>query len=674
MPSKVVTPRRDRGAGFPSLSPLSSPVEALPRRKSHVGSSKGSNFADSSTDEDSDGPPSKGKSRLQPFPMLASQPQPISHSPYTGSSYKPRVDGERDLFADDLGELADDSLFIDQSADPSTLCPFCDEKLPPNPSPLYHTLLDAAKRKASPDPRPTNTRGLRAKMGIYIASCQRHRFEAHQVPKAIAKGWPTAINFGGVRERVEKLSGDLARLVNGEGEARNQCIYWTTVMKEVQKIGSRAATGVKGQFENFEKTQPGYYGELGSMILHQTLYNMFPPSSFDAQAIMPLTPQEFIQRILVPEAALALIMEDTGQDRVRAAQTMRDSAAYGVAMFPDTSEGPGIGAGEDIVLERARVRRRELDAEEEIEAQLRTEEEEAEQSTKSKGTKRPKKLASTTTTDIEETSARRKFKRTKAGSRTDVEKPEESATLESSPPSVRRSTRTASRSSSVAPQPDLSSPQYPCRAVEEAPALPDRPTRAPEDQQHERLHTASDMDVESDAPRKSSASRLKKNGSIHAPIDVDAQVIEIFDTPSPSEHSSPIPAEVPRSRPRPRRVEPGAQESSGAENPAAENDIATPKPKKPHARPLKGGAPASRSGAAPKGAISALLAQEGRESSVEVIEPPQNRKPTAWRSRMADPLNDTSDEGSVQARSSPVGRSRPGRDHNNDWLLDDSSD
>jgi hypothetical protein len=102
------------------------------------------------------------------------------------------------------------------------------------------------------------------------------------------------------------------------------------------------------------------YGELGSMILHQTLYNMFPPSSFDAQSIAPLTPQDFIQRILVPEAALALIMEDTGQDRIQAGQTMRESAGYGVAMFPDTSEGPGVGAGEDIVLERARVRRREL--------------------------------------------------------------------------------------------------------------------------------------------------------------------------------------------------------------------------------------------------------------------------------------------------------------------------
>lgn len=141
--------------------------------------------------------------------------------------------------------------------DPSRLCPFCDEKLPLNPSPFYRTLLEAARRKAYSDPRPTNPRGLKAMMGIYISSCKRHRFEAHQIPEAIAKGWPTDINFGKVRERVERLADGLARLVRDEGSAREESVYWTIVMMEVRKLGSRAVTGVRGQFESFEKTQPG---------------------------------------------------------------------------------------------------------------------------------------------------------------------------------------------------------------------------------------------------------------------------------------------------------------------------------------------------------------------------------------------------------------------------------
>ena len=149
------------------------------------------------------------------------------------------------------------SVLMEEVTDPSSLCPFCDEKLPPNPSPLYRSLLEAARRKAYPDPRPTNPRGLKAQMGIYVASCKRHRFEVHQIPEAIAKGWPTVINFGQVRERVEKLRGGLTKLVRDEDDAREKSIYWTAVIVEVRKFGSRAASGVKGQFESFEKTQPG---------------------------------------------------------------------------------------------------------------------------------------------------------------------------------------------------------------------------------------------------------------------------------------------------------------------------------------------------------------------------------------------------------------------------------
>ena len=144
-----------------------------------------------------------------------------------------------------------------ESTDPSSLCPFCDEKLPPNPSRLYRSLLEAARRKAYSDPRPTNPQGLKAQMGIYVASCKRHRFEAHQIPEAIAKGWPTDIDFGKVRERVERRADQLTKLVRDEGNAREESIYWTAVMTEVRKLGSRAASGVKGQFESFEKTQPG---------------------------------------------------------------------------------------------------------------------------------------------------------------------------------------------------------------------------------------------------------------------------------------------------------------------------------------------------------------------------------------------------------------------------------
>jgi RTC4-like domain len=144
------------------------------------------------------------------------------------------------------------------------------------------------------------------------------------------------------------------------------------------------------------------YGELGSVIIHQTLYNMFPPTSFNLPSIAPLSPEEFMQRILVPEVALRLIMQDRrllqkGTKGVQEAlKVLRESSAYGVAMFPadvteDGAEGggglsgvlggkksqrgrkmvEGLEAGERIVMERAMKRRKEIEAEEEEEERVR---------------------------------------------------------------------------------------------------------------------------------------------------------------------------------------------------------------------------------------------------------------------------------------------------------------
>ena len=122
------------------------------------------------------------------------------------------------------------------------------------------------------------------------------------------------------------------------------------------------------------------YGEQGSVIIHQTLFDMFPPASFDPKRILPLTSNEFILRILVPEVALRLIMEDRdleGDDGMHEALiVLRESSTYGVAMFPEDGGGGSTGrkrkddamwVGDKIVMERARKRRKELEEEEEQE-------------------------------------------------------------------------------------------------------------------------------------------------------------------------------------------------------------------------------------------------------------------------------------------------------------------
>ena len=97
------------------------------------------------------------------------------------------------------------------------------------------------------------------------------------------KRWPKIIQWTKLGARVEGMKDELRALIedpggeHGDGDGdecidevemlfRNdsdetgpkaRSIFWTEVMDEVKKKGSRAVVGVRGQFANFEKTQPG---------------------------------------------------------------------------------------------------------------------------------------------------------------------------------------------------------------------------------------------------------------------------------------------------------------------------------------------------------------------------------------------------------------------------------
>lgn len=127
------------------------------------------------------------------------------------------------------------------------------------------------------------------------------------------------------------------------------------------------------------------YGELGSVIIHQALYNMFPLTTIDPALVDPLTPNEFVQRILVPEVGMRLVLQDMDLNvedqahKTRAVDILHKSASYGVAMFPDgggewkendDTDEEVMGVADLIVMERARKRRMEIEIEEHEEDEL----------------------------------------------------------------------------------------------------------------------------------------------------------------------------------------------------------------------------------------------------------------------------------------------------------------
>jgi hypothetical protein len=85
----------------------------------------------------------------------------------------------------------------------------------------------------------------------------------------------------------------------------------------------------------------------------------------DLEFIAPLSHSAFVSQVLVPEAALSLIQQDLQQTKEEALATMRESAPYGVALFPDDSRAlsgtKGISEADRIMQHRANARRKELE-------------------------------------------------------------------------------------------------------------------------------------------------------------------------------------------------------------------------------------------------------------------------------------------------------------------------
>ncbi|KAJ7030004.1 RTC4-like domain-containing protein [Mycena alexandri] len=358
-------------------------------------------------------PEGSARTRREAFPMNTQDFDGIS-SPVKRRSLGSDSDDERDrkryknhpvVVSGDYEEDDSELLFISPGTDPKTLCPYCDTPLPAQPTPLLTRLLEQTFKKSYRDARPSNPLGRKAPMGVFVTVCQRHRFESETLPEAEARGWPKFIDWAGLTGRVLAMRGALEGILADPGDPivygndndgeqkvgsqpgkrgpRMRCLFWKDLVMELKTKGSKGVKGVQGQFANFEKTQPGYYGELGSVIIHQTLYDMFPLTNIDPVLVDPLTPNEFIQRILVPEVGMRLVIEDMDldsedrTDKKRAVAVLRDSASYGVAMFPEDGgdwagvsgkknreDDEAMGVADLMVMERARKRRKELEIEE----------------------------------------------------------------------------------------------------------------------------------------------------------------------------------------------------------------------------------------------------------------------------------------------------------------------
>ncbi|KAJ3154958.1 hypothetical protein HDU86_004477 [Geranomyces michiganensis] len=254
------------------------------------------------------------------------------------------------------GRSGSSSILLENSSSQvncSHHCPQCQYKLP---RPLPAVLKDYLRR-VSTAVTPTG----RA-LAIHEL-CASHTALSRTIPAGKAAGYPASLDIPLLIKRTRALVPKLRPILHRTAESHFRNLAVKNGGHGTKNGGSKLGKRRQGQEARMLATADipaaGYYGPKGASAIASTLFDEFlapscgppPLSSFEAA---PLTPIEFLQDVLVPEAALLLIKEDLKEkgrtaDQASALATLVESAAYGAALFPDDDDtSDGMDSGSDF--------------------------------------------------------------------------------------------------------------------------------------------------------------------------------------------------------------------------------------------------------------------------------------------------------------------------------------
>ncbi|RIB30277.1 hypothetical protein C2G38_1948909, partial [Gigaspora rosea] len=137
--------------------------------------------------------------------------------------------------------------------------------------------------------------------------CEIHYAETTIVPIGIKNGYPTEINFTLLETRVTQMKEELLKIINKEIDS----YYYNLAIEVCEEVGARKASTPMVLMGRFESLRPGYYGSIGLNIICDTLIKLFIyPNILTFNITYPKKPMDYLQEVLVPEAALRLISQD----------------------------------------------------------------------------------------------------------------------------------------------------------------------------------------------------------------------------------------------------------------------------------------------------------------------------------------------------------------------------
>ncbi|KAF7975170.1 hypothetical protein HWV62_10359 [Athelia sp. TMB] len=238
-----------------------------------------------------------------------------------------------DIDSDSDSEMED--LYAKDSTSSDLLCCFCDRPIGMKLSEELKSQQQQLMQISVPDPLPNNPKHRKTSSFTQtIGFCERHLVESKSFATASDQGWPQAIDFANLWDRVLAFRRSLEALVTpGLTVSSNE--FYNQIKSRVAGMSTSSVSSAAGQYTLFEGHSAGYYGYEGYQIISSALEFMFPDASFDTSPFKPLSWSSFREHVLLPEASTHLIQQDLPHlDRKNAIKTMRDSGTFGAILHP----------------------------------------------------------------------------------------------------------------------------------------------------------------------------------------------------------------------------------------------------------------------------------------------------------------------------------------------------
>ncbi|KAJ7037281.1 hypothetical protein C8F04DRAFT_1180685 [Mycena alexandri] len=171
------------------------------------------------------------------------------------------------------------------------VCSFCDSHFTIALSAKAVALLGKLMPSSTLTPIPANPNHYVASLSHQSAAfCQQHRTDSLLLPLARANHWPEHINYAELSDRTETVA----------------MIPLQEILEDLD--GSDFFASSSADPSKFNK-DTAYFGELGYSVISRTVRTLFPAATITAH-YAPLSWDQLIEQVLIPEALICLIVDE----------------------------------------------------------------------------------------------------------------------------------------------------------------------------------------------------------------------------------------------------------------------------------------------------------------------------------------------------------------------------